>query len=266
MIASIREAVMGKPPPTLREMKRENKRTSRRAARDIGRQMGDIERREAELVKGMKAACKKGDHKMSKALSLDVVRLRRTKAKVAGARSAQMSLESTINNSLNGAHVAECMQEGMQSMHKMSAGMNPMQVKQMGARFATEMDKMEVMDEVLDDVMSAQAGDCSEDEDEEASQLMNEVLHGIAMASQMPVAGSAAVGAAGAAGSLPYQMHAGGPEQAHCAMGDAPPPPPPPLSGDDGGGGGGGGGGKHGGGDFKTLDLEERLRRLTDLH
>ena len=51
MLATIRDAVLGKPPPTLREIKRENKRMARRAARDIDRQMVDIERRENDLMK-----------------------------------------------------------------------------------------------------------------------------------------------------------------------------------------------------------------------
>lgn len=184
----VQEAVMGKPPPTLREMKRENKRTARRAARDIAKQMADVEKREAEMLKSMKVSCKKGDHKVSKALSLDVVRLRRTKAKVAGARSAQISLESTINNSLNGAAVAESMQNGVASMQKMGSGMNPAHIREIGANFSKEMDRMQLTEEVMEDAMEAQMGDYSEDEDEQATALLNETLHGIAVDTHMPQA------------------------------------------------------------------------------
>lgn len=237
MLATLYEAVVGKAPPTLREIKRENKRMARRAARDIGKQMTDIERREAELIKSMKVACKKGDHKTGKALSLDVVRLRRTKAKVAAARSAQMSLESTMNNSINGAAVAESMKEGIISMQKMNSGMNPMQLRRMGTEFATELDKMQVVDEVMDDAISAQMEDCSEDEDEQAAELLDEVLHGIAMDTQIPAA------------RKPTNMGASVspfvPQEHHMAKGS-------------------GGDSSNGVINPEGLDLEERLRRLND--
>lgn len=243
MLATIRDAVLGKPPPTLREIKRENKRMARRAARDIDRQMVDIERRENDLMKSMKIACKKGDHKTSKALSLDVVRLRRTKSKVAGARSAQMSLESTMNNSINGAAIAESMKEGVTSMQKMSSGMNPMQVRRMGASFASEMDKMQLVDEVMDDAIAAQMGDCSEDEDEEAAELVNEVLHGIAIDRHIPLA------------VAPTNM---GMPASHLVQEDS---PAAQAAGKGNPGSGGDGGGST---NSDNLDLEERLRRLMD--
>jgi len=252
MLTSIRDAVFGKPPPTLREIKRENKKMARRANRDIDRQMCDVERREAELMKSMKAACKKGDHKASKALSLDVVRVRRTKAKVAGSRSAQMSLECAISNNINGAAIAESMQNGIVSMQTMSRGMNPMQLHQMGSKFSKEMDKMQVVDEVMEDVMSAQMGDEDENEEEQAKEILDEMLHGIAIQANIPTVASG--GGGGEMGA--YQRE----------LGILSSPPRPEIvaqygDGDGDGDGDGGGGGKQENFDSK-LDLEERLRRL----
>ena len=105
----IKETIVGKPPPTMREMKRENRRASKRAAREINKQVADLDKRESEMLKKLKASCKKGDHKMSKAISLDIVRVRKTKHKVANAASAQISVETTISNSINGAAVVDSM-------------------------------------------------------------------------------------------------------------------------------------------------------------
>jgi len=151
--------VFGKPPPTVREMKRENRRAARRAERDIGRQMADVEKREAELLNQVKAFCRKGDHKMAKATSVDLVRVRKTKQRVAGARSAQMSLQATLGNTINGAVVAESMQGGLEAMKRVSsgAGMNPARIRKMGASFASEMDKLELVDEVVEDMMTTSA-------------------------------------------------------------------------------------------------------------
>ena len=241
MLTTLHDAIFGKAPPTLREMKRENKRTARRAARDISRQMTDIERREADLLKSMKVACKKGDHKTSKAVALDVVRLRRTKNKVAGARSAQMSLESTMNNSINGAAIAESMHHSVVSMQKMSSGMNPSRLRQIGTSFATEMDKMQLVDEVMEDSMAAQAGEHSEDEDEQATELMNQVLHGLAIDANIPAAAKCSPFPSTVHDGMAHAEDGGGAEQSH----------QPPGSGSGGSGQAG-------------LDLEERLRRLMD--
>ena len=186
MFTGVRDAIFGKPSPTLRDIKRENKKNARKATRDINRQMCDVERREAELMKSMKVACKKGDHRASKALSLDVVRVRRTKAKVAGSRSAQMSLESAISNNINGAAIANSMQNGIASMQTMGRCINPVQLHQMGSTFSTEMDKMQMVDEIMEDVMSAQMGEEDENEDDQSKELLDEVLHGIAIQTHIP--------------------------------------------------------------------------------
>lgn len=246
MLTGIRDAVFGKPPPTLREIKRENKKMARRANRDINRQMSDVERREAELMKSMKVSCKKGDHKASKALSLDVVRIRRTKAKVAGSRSAQMSLESAISNNINGAAIAESMQNGIVSMQAMSRGMNPMQLHQMGTKFSTEMDKMQIVDEVMDDVISAQLGEEDENEEEQAKELLDEMLHGIAIQANIPAVASGGSGVIGA-----HERE----------LGISSSPPRPDTAAQHSGGGGGTDDSGDGQG-FDNLALEERLRRL----
>ena len=185
----MKEYVFGKPPPTVREMKRENRRAARRAERDIGRQMADVEKREAELLNQVKAFCRKGDSKMAKATSLDLVRVRKTKQRVAGARSAQMSLQATLGNTINGAVVTESMQGGLEAMKRVSsgAGMDPARIRKMGASFATEMDKLELVDEVVEDMMTTSAGvgggeDNDDDEDSEATLILNEVLHSQAVA------------------------------------------------------------------------------------
>ena len=195
-LKTMKEYVLGKPPPTVREMKRENRRAARRAERDIGRQMADVEKREAELLSSIKAFCRKGDHKMAKATSLDLVRVRKTKQRVAGARSAQMSLQATLGNTINGAVVAESMQGGLEAMQRVSsgAGMNPARISKMGASFASEMDKLQLVDEVVEDMMTTSTAcgggdDDEDDEDSEAALILNEVLHAQAVAAPpMPLA------------------------------------------------------------------------------
>ena len=122
---------------------------------------------------------------MGKAIATDISRLRKTKCKVASAASTQMSLESTLNNSINGAEVMKSVQTGVETMRKMNAGLNPAQMHRMGASFSAEMDKMQLANEVVDDAMYMQSGS-DDEEEEESNQIMNEVLQGLALDAPIP--------------------------------------------------------------------------------
>ena len=122
---------------------------------------------------------------MAKATSLDLVRVRKTKQRVAGARSAQMSLQATLGNTINGAVVAESMQGGLEAMQRVSsgAGMNPARISKMGASFASEMDKLQLVDEVVEDMMttSTSCGGGDDDEDDEDSEAALLVFLGVVL-------------------------------------------------------------------------------------
>ena len=223
---TIKEALFGKDPLTPKQMKRENRRNARRAAREMDRELGDIESRETEVMRNLKMACRKGETTLAKGFARDVSQLRKSKARVNQAKSAQFSLETTLNTGVNSMVIADRMQKGLESIEDMSENMNLSQVQRLGAGYASEMDRLELMNDVVEDAVNASiGGDGEDDEDTDAALIMEEVMQGLAVDAHLPSAGGA-----------PHAPGTG------MSSGDKNPSGLRP----------------------ETLDLEERLRRLAD--
>eukprot|EP01098_Paradermamoeba_levis_P007277 TRINITY_DN3003_c0_g1_i1.p1 TRINITY_DN3003_c0_g1~~TRINITY_DN3003_c0_g1_i1.p1 ORF type:complete len:212 (-),score=69.56 TRINITY_DN3003_c0_g1_i1:128-763(-) len=165
----------GPPPPSPNEVIRNNQQSIKRSQRDLEREILALERQEKQLIQEIKKLAAKGDEASAKTLAKELVRVRsqRTKlfsmkAKLHGinAHTSVVKTNMAMTNALVGA---------TRVMQVSNAQSNPEQFQQIMREFSMQSDKMDMIDEMLEEAFD------NEEEEEETDQLMSKVFDEIGL-------------------------------------------------------------------------------------
>lgn len=162
-----------------KEQVREWSRKLRQEMRGLDRQIRGIQREELKVTKQIKDAAKKGDKDVCKILAKEVVRSRKTVAKLYTSKAQINSVMMGMNNQLSVVRMSGCLQKSAEVMKSMQSLVKVPEIAATMRELSKEMMKAGIIEEMLDDTMeSLEPEDMEEESQQEIDKILNEVIHG----------------------------------------------------------------------------------------
>ncbi|KAL6751729.1 subunit of the ESCRT-III complex [Haematococcus lacustris] len=187
MSALLEKMGLGKK-PDVKEQVRNSQREIRKGTRDIDRDILELRRAEAGLLKDIKAAAKANNEAGTRTLAKSLIRLRSQITKLQGSKASLQGVSMQMTTAATTSTVAKAVGAATKTMTSMQQAMNPQKVSQTMQQFSKENARMEMTQEMVGDAIDGALDD--DEVEEETSELVSQVLDeiGVDIAASMQAA------------------------------------------------------------------------------
>lgn len=170
---TIRKYILG---PTPQEQVRTWQQSIRRELRQMDRQISAIQQAESKTKSQIRALAKKGDAKNCRFLAREVLRARKSRARMENSKATMSSLSMQLNEQLATIKITGALQKSTTMMKEVNTLVKLPQLTAVMGKLQMEMTKAGIMDEMVSDTLDIGEFDEEEEEaDEEIERVLGEL-------------------------------------------------------------------------------------------
>eukprot|EP00033_Pygsuia_biforma_P002453 GCRY01002721.1.p1 GENE.GCRY01002721.1~~GCRY01002721.1.p1 ORF type:complete len:212 (+),score=49.72 GCRY01002721.1:161-796(+) len=162
---------------TPQEMLRENQRALNKSIRELDRERMNLQRQEKKIVMDIKKSAKEGQMAAAKIMAKDLVRTRGYIQKFYRMRTQLQTVSLKMQTMKSNTSMAQAMAGVTRAMHQMNSQMNMPAMQRIMFEFEKQSEMMDMKEDMMNDAIDdAVDDDLSENEDEAAELILNQVL------------------------------------------------------------------------------------------
>eukprot|EP01080_Neovahlkampfia_damariscottae_P009938 gene9938-2259_t len=158
-----------------RQIQREQKRGIEKEARTMEKEKQRLQQEEQKMVSEMKNALRKGDQYSAKLIAKNIVQVREQQQRLTKMGSTMNAMKYKATTAGANQTLLNSMAKTNKVMDSVNAKMDPKQMNDVMMNFQKQNAKMDISDEMLDDLMDGLGEEDEEEVDNAVSQVLDEI-------------------------------------------------------------------------------------------